>query len=238
VSALRRERKYRLGIPKEYYGEGLNGEVRGALEQAIQFYGRCGWEIKDVSIPTLEYAIATYYVIATAEASSNLARYDGVRYTRRSDRARTIAELYDRSRSEGFGAEVKRRILLGTYVLGSGYYDAFYARAQRIRTLIYRDFMRVLDEVDLLLTPTSPFPAFRKGEKIDDPLAMYLSDIYTISINLAGLPALSIPCGFTQNNLPIGLQLIGKPFAEEDLLSAAQTFESAHSLNLLPPIDV
>ncbi len=180
-----KNKKYTLGIPKEYFGEGLDKEVRQALENSIAFYKKCGWKVQEVSLPSLEYAIPVYYIIATAEASSNLARYDGIRYTHRSQKALTIGEVYDKSRDEGFGPEVKRRILLGTYVLSSGYYDAFYGRAQKLRTLMYRDFMRAFDSVELLLTPTSPFPAFKKGEKVNDPLAMYLSDIYTISINLA-----------------------------------------------------
>jgi aspartyl-tRNA(Asn)/glutamyl-tRNA(Gln) amidotransferase subunit A len=229
-------RRYRMGIPKEYFGEGLDDEVRRSIEEAIGFYRNEGWEIRDVSIPTLPYSVPVYYVVATAEASSNLARYDGIRYTHRSPSASSIDEVYDLSRQEGFGPEVKRRILLGTYVLSHGYYDAFYGRAQRLRTLMYRDFSRVFGEVDLLLTPTSPFPAFRRGEKINDPLAMYLSDVYTISANLAGLPALSIPCGFTAGGLPIGLQLIGRAFGETDVLSAAHTFERAHRWNRFPPM--
>lgn len=227
--------KATLGIPKEYFGEGLNAEIKQKVEAAIAFYQKLGWDIKTVSLPSLEYAIPTYYIVATAEASSNLARYDGIRYTYRTKNAKDIGEIYNKSRAEGFGPEVKRRILLGTYVLSSGYYEAFYGRAQKIRTLIYRDFMRVFESVDALLTPTSPIPAFKKGEKVNDPLAMYLSDIYTISVNLAGLPALSIPCGFTQNGLPIGMQLIGKPFDEVSLLSMAYAFEREHDFVLKNP---
>jgi aspartyl-tRNA(Asn)/glutamyl-tRNA(Gln) amidotransferase subunit A len=183
----------------------------------------------------MEYAIPVYYITANAEASSNLARYDGIRYTYRSPKAHTVDEIFDFSRSEGFGAEVKRRILLGTYVLSSGYYDAFYGKAQKVRRLIYNDFMRVFSEVDAILTPTSPAPAFKKGERTANPLAMYLSDIYTVSVNLAGLPGISIPCGFTKSRLPIGLQLIGKPFEESTILSIANVFEQQHSFNLEVP---
>ena len=183
----------------------------------------------------MEYAVPVYYIISTAEASSNLARFDGIRYTYRSPNAKTVGDVFDLSRSEGFGAEVKRRILLGTYVLSSGYYDAFYGKAQKVRRLIYNDFMNVFKDVDAIIAPTSPVPAFKKGERTADPLAMYLSDIYTISVNLAGLPGISLPCGFTKANLPIGLQLIGKPFEESTILSIANDFEKQHSFNLQIP---
>ena len=217
----------RIGIPREYFGEGLDPEVAAAVEAAVKFYRDRGAAVKEVSLPHTQYCLDTYYIIATAEASSNLARYDGIRYGHRSKEATDAIDLYVKSRSEGFGAEVKRRIILGTYVLSSGYYDAFYLRAQKVRTLIRQDFLHAFREVDALLTPTSPIPAFKLGEK-SDPLAMYLLDIYTIGVNLAGLPALSVPGGFTRAGLPIGLQLIGRPFQEADLLALAHTYEQAH----------
>lgn len=218
---------WKLGIPKEYFGEGLDPEIGAAVEQAIAFYRAEGCEIKEVSLPHSQYCLDTYYIIATAEASSNLARYDGIRYGHRSTKAKDIVDLYFQSRAEGFGAEVKRRIILGTYVLSSGYYDAYYLRAQKVRTLIRQDFLNAYKEVDALITPTSPVPAFAIGEK-SDPLAMYLMDVYTIGVNLAGLPGISVPCGFTKSGLPIGLQLIGQPFNEADLLAIAHTFDRAH----------
>ena len=218
---------WKLGIPKEYFGEGLDPEIGAAVEQAIAYYCAQGCEIREVSLPHTQYCLDTYYIIATAEASSNLARYDGIRYGHRSKNATDITDLYFQSRAEGFGAEVKRRIILGTYVLSSGYYDAYYLRAQKVRTLIRQDFLNVYKEVDALLTPTSPIPAFKLGEK-SDPLAMYLCDIYTIGVNLAGLPAISVPVGLTSGNLPIGLQLIGQPFQEANLLAIAQAYETAH----------
>ncbi|MBA3850531.1 MAG: Asp-tRNA(Asn)/Glu-tRNA(Gln) amidotransferase GatCAB subunit A, partial [Opitutus sp.] len=191
-------------------------------------------EVKEVSLPHTRYCLDAYYVIATAEASSNLARFDGVRYGHRSPAATDAIDLYAKSRAEGFGAEVKRRIILGTYVLSSGYYDAYYLRAQKVRTLIRRDFLNAFEQVDALLTPTSPVPAFKLGEKAD-PLALYLCDIYTIGVNLAGLPAASVPCGFTRGGLPIGLQLIGQPFKEADLLALAHTYEQAHEWHTRTP---
>ncbi|MCX6938761.1 MAG: Asp-tRNA(Asn)/Glu-tRNA(Gln) amidotransferase subunit GatA [Verrucomicrobia bacterium] len=223
-----RERPWRIGIPKEYFGAGLDPEVATAVQAAIAFYQSRGAEIREVSLPHTEYALAAYYIIATAEASSNLARFDGVRYGHRSAEAETLLDVYFKSRAEGFGSEVKRRIILGTYVLSSGYYDAYYGRAQKVRTLIREDFIKAYGEVDVILTPTAPTPAFKRGEKSEDPLAMYLADIYTIGVNLAGLPAISVPCGFTTGGLPIGLQLIGQPFAEADLLAAAQVYDAAH----------
>ena len=222
-----RKGPWKLGIPKEYFGEGLDPEVAAAMEQAIAFYRAQGCEIKEVSLPHTQYCLDTYYIIATAEASSNLARYDGIRYGHRASEAKDIVDLYFKSRAEGFGAEVKRRIILGTYVLSSGYYDAYYGRAQKVRTLIRQDFLNAYKEVDALLTPTSPVPAFKLGEK-SDPLAMYLCDIYTIGVNLAGLPGISVPCGFTKAGLPIGLQLIGQPFQEANLLAIANAYERAH----------
>ncbi|MBS0662906.1 MAG: Asp-tRNA(Asn)/Glu-tRNA(Gln) amidotransferase subunit GatA [Verrucomicrobia bacterium] len=223
----RRPGPWRIGLPREYFGEGLDPEIGAAVEQAVAFYRAQGCEVKPVSLPHTPYCLDTYYIIATAEASSNLARFDGVRYGHRSKDAKDAVDLYFKSRSEGFGPEVKRRIILGTYVLSSGYYDAFYLRAQKVRTLIRRDFLKAYEEVDALLTPTSPVPAFKLGEK-SDPLALYLCDIYTIGVNLAGLPAISVPCGFTRAGLPIGLQLIGQPFQEADLLALAHVYERAH----------
>jgi len=219
---------WKLGIPKEYFGAGLDPEVGAAVEKAIAFYRAQGCEIREVSLPHTRYCLDAYYVIATAEASSNLARYDGIRYGHRSKDAKDVLDVYQKSRAEGFGDEVKRRIILGTYVLSSGYYDAYYLRAQKVRTLIRQDFLNAYREVDALITPTSPIPAFKLGEKSADPLAMYLCDIYTIGVNLAGLPALSLPCGFTAGGLPIGLQLIGQPFREADLLATAHAYEQAH----------
>jgi aspartyl-tRNA(Asn)/glutamyl-tRNA(Gln) amidotransferase subunit A len=219
-------RKWKLGIPKEYFGEGLDPEVGGAVQAAIDEYRKLGCEIKEVSLPHTKYAVGAYYIIATAECSSNLARFDGVRYGHRSKDAKDALDLYFKSRAEGFGAEVKRRIILGTYVLSSGYYDAYYLRAQKVRTLIRRDFLEAYKEVDAILTPTSPTPAFKRGEKAASPLAMYLNDIYTIGVNLAGLPGISIPCGFTLAGLPIGLQVIGQPFQETELLAVASAYES------------
>ena len=225
---------WRIGIPREYFGEGLDPEVGAAVEKAIAYYRSQNCEIKEVALPHTQYCLDTYYIIATAEASSNLARFDGIRYGHRAADAADVEELYSRSRAEGFGAEVKRRIILGTYVLSSGYYDAYYLRAQKVRTLIRQDFLNAYKEVDALLTPTSPVPAFKLGEK-SDPLAMYLCDIYTIGVNLAGLPAVSVPCGFTTGGLPIGLQLIGQPFRETELLAIARDYEQGHDWHTRVP---
>jgi aspartyl-tRNA(Asn)/glutamyl-tRNA(Gln) amidotransferase subunit A len=225
---------WKLGIPREYFGEGLDPEIGAAVEQAIAFYKAQGCEIREVSLPHTRYCLDTYYIIATAEASSNLARYDGIRYGHRSKAAKDVIDLYFQSRAEGFGAEVKRRIILGTYVLSSGYYDAYYLRAQKVRTLIRRDFLNAYKEVDALITPTSPVPAFKIGEKTD-PLALYLCDIYTIGVNLAGLPGISVPCGFTKGGLPIGLQLIGQPFQEANLFAIAHAYERAHEWSRQTP---
>jgi aspartyl-tRNA(Asn)/glutamyl-tRNA(Gln) amidotransferase subunit A len=219
-------RRWKLGIPKEYFGEGLDPEVAAAVQAAIGEYRRLGCEIREVSLPHTKYAVGAYYIIATAECSSNLARYDGVRYGHRSKDAKDALDIYFKSRAEGFGAEVKRRIILGTYVLSSGYYDAYYLRAQKVRTLIRRDFLGAYKEVDAIVTPTSPTAAFSKGDKTSNPLAMYLNDIYTIGVNLAGLPGISIPCGFTKAGLPIGLQVIGQPFKETELLAVAGAYEA------------
>ena len=234
AAAVKNATPRRIGIPKEYFGEGLDPEIGAAAEAAVKFYRDRGCEVKEVSLPHTRYCLDAYYVIATAEASSNLARFDGVRYGHRSPAATDAIDLYAKSRAEGFGAEVKRRIILGTYVLSSGYYDAYYLRAQKVRTLIRRDFLRAFAGVDALLTPTSPVPAFRLGEKAD-PLALYLCDIYTIGVNLAGLPAASVPCGFTRAGLPIGLQLIGQPFKEADLLALAHNYEQAHEWHTQTP---
>jgi aspartyl-tRNA(Asn)/glutamyl-tRNA(Gln) amidotransferase subunit A len=226
----KRSGPWRLGVPKEFFGAGLDLEVNAAVQAAIGHYRRAGCEIREVSLPlAAEQAVAVYYLIATAEASSNLARYDGIRYGHRAAQAKDIVDLYFQSRAEGFGDEVKRRIILGTHVLSSGYYDAYYLRAQKVRTLIRNEFAAVLKDCDALLSPTSPTAAFRLGEKSSDPLAMYLTDIYTISVNLAGLPGLSVPCGFTAAGLPIGLQLIGRPFDEAGLLALARHYEQAHA---------
>ncbi len=224
----KRRGPWKLGIPKEYFGAGLDPEVGAAVEAAIGHYRKLGCQVREISLPHTKYAVGAYYIIATAECSSNLSRYDGIRYGHRAAGAKDVVDLYFQSRAEGFGAEVKRRIILGTYVLSSGYYDAYYLRAQKVRTLIRRDFLEAYKEVDAILTPTSPTPAFKRGEKAADPLAMYLSDTYTIGVNLAGLPGLSLPCGFTRDGLPIGLQIIGQPFAEAELLAIAQAYERDH----------
>ena len=211
----------RLGIPKEYFGEGLDPEVSASVEAAIEKLRESGCEIVPISLPHTPYAIPTYYVIATAEASANLARYDGVRYGYRSPNARTLSEMYRKSRDEGFGPEVKRRIMLGTYALSSGYYDAYYLKAQRVRTLLARDFEEAFRQVDAIVTPTAPTPAFKLGEKADDPLSMYLADIFTVTADLAGIPGISVPCGQTKTGLPIGLQVLGKHFDESTVLRVA-----------------
>lgn len=221
-------RKLTLGVPKEFFGEGIDSEVKEIVEKAIDWYRSQGHSVVEVSLPHSELCVPVYYIIATAEASSNLARFDGIRYTHRSKEAENILDVFAKSRGEGFGSEVKRRIMLGTYVLSSGYYDAYYLRAQKVRALIRQDFENAFDQVDALLTPTTPTPAFKRGEKSEDPLAMYLSDVFTISVNLAGLPALSLPVGFTSRQLPVGMQVIGKAFGEADILSIAHAFETAH----------
>ena len=216
----------KIGIPKEYFAGGIDPEVKKAIESCIETFSANGAEIIDISLPHTEYAVPVYYIIATAEASSNLARYDGVQYGYRANEDKmSLIDMYSKTRAEGFGQEVKRRIILGAYVLSSGYYDAYYLKAQKVRTLISNDFREAFKKVDIILTPTSPTPAFKIGERLKDPLSMYLSDIYTISVNLAGLPAISVPCGLTSENLPIGLQLIGKPFDEEKILNTAYVYE-------------
>jgi aspartyl-tRNA(Asn)/glutamyl-tRNA(Gln) amidotransferase subunit A len=221
-------RGLKLGVAKEYFGEGLDGEVRHAVESAIDKLKSLGCEIVPVSLPHTPYAIPTYYLIATAEASSNLARYDGVRYSYRAQGVKSLSEMYRRSRDESFGAEVKRRIMLGTYALSAGYYDAYYLKAQKVRTLLTRDFEEAFSKVDAIVTPTSPTAAFRLGEKSNDPLAMYLADIYTVTADLAGIPGISIPCGETKEKLPIGLQILGKHFDEGTILRIARAYETAN----------
>jgi aspartyl-tRNA(Asn)/glutamyl-tRNA(Gln) amidotransferase subunit A len=220
-------RGLKLGIAKEYFGEGLDDEVRHAVESAIDKLKSLGCEIVPVSLPHTQYAIPTYYLIATAEASSNLARYDGVRYSYRARGVKTLSEMYRRSRDEGFGTEVKRRIMLGTYALSAGYYDAYYLKAQKVRTLLTRDFEQAFAKVDAIVTPTCPTAAFRLGEKANDPLAMYLADIYTVTADLAGIPGISVPCGSTKEKLPIGLQILGKHFDEATILRVAHAYDSA-----------
>src|SRR5579863_5981492 len=217
----------KLGVAKEYFGEGLDDEVRHAVESAIEKLKTLGCEIVPVSLPHTPYAIPTYYLIATAEASANLARYDGVRYTIRARGVKTLSEMYRRSRDEGFGAEVKRRIMLGTYALSAGYYDAYYLKAQKVRTLLTRDFEEAFTTVDAIVTPTSPTAAFRLGEKSNNPLSMYLADIYTVTADLAGIPGISIPCGETKEKLPIGVQILGKHFDESGILRVAHAYEQA-----------
>jgi len=220
----------RLGMPKEYFIDGIDPQVNAAVRQAIKQCESLGAEIIDVSLPHTEYAVAVYYILATAEASANLARFDGVRYGHRADNPANLLDHYGRTREEGFGPEVKRRIILGTYVLSSGYYDAYYLRAQKVRTLIRQDFTEAFNKVDAIICPTSPEPAFKAGDRTGDPLKMYLADVFTIATNLAGNPGISIPCGFATTDevqLPIGLQLIGKPFEEAPLLEIAHAYEQS-----------
>jgi aspartyl-tRNA(Asn)/glutamyl-tRNA(Gln) amidotransferase subunit A len=217
----------RLGVPKEYFIEGIDPEVEKAVRAAIDLYKSQGAEIVEVSLPHTKYAVAVYYIIATAECSANLARFDGVRYGKRADKPKDILDMYGRTRAEGFGAEVKRRIILGTYVLSSGYYDAYYNRAQKVRHMIADDFRKAFQQCDALLTPTSPTPAFKIGERTADPLQMYLADIFTIAVNLAGICGVSIPCGFTSGKLPIGLQIIGPKWGEETMFRVAHAYEQA-----------
>ncbi len=215
----------KIGVPKEFFGEGINKEVKEALEQAMETYKELGAEIEEFSLDIAEYSLATYYIIACAEASSNLGRFDGIRYGYRAKEYKNLRELYKKSRSEGFGAEVKRRIILGTYVLSSGYYDAYYKKAQQVRTLVMEQFEEAFEKYDVILTPTSPTVAFDIGSKTNNPLEMYLTDICTVSVNIAGLPGISIPCGVDSQGMPIGMQLIGNKFCEETILNAAYTFE-------------
>ncbi|MHB8766509.1 MAG: amidase family protein, partial [Deferrisomatales bacterium] len=222
-------RGLRVGVPREYFVSGMDPEVEAAVRKAVAELEALGAEVREVSLPHTEYAVAVYYLIATAEASSNLARYDGVKYGLRVE-GEGLLGTYKATRAQGFGDEVKRRIMLGTYALSAGYYDAYYRRAQKVRTLIARDFAEAFRQVDVIACPTAPTPAFRLGEKTDDPLQMYLCDILTIPCNLAGLPGLSLPCGFTGAGLPVGLQLLAAPFAEEQLFRAAYAYEQAAGL--------
>jgi aspartyl-tRNA(Asn)/glutamyl-tRNA(Gln) amidotransferase subunit A len=229
-------RGLKLGLPKEYMIGGLDPEIKSAVDTAVKQYEKLGAEIVEISLPHTDYAVATYYIIATAEASANLARFDGIRYGARVDGA-DPTELYAKTRGTGFGPEVKRRIILGTYVLSSGYYDAYYLRAQKVRTLIRNDFLKAFKTVDAIVTPTTPTAAFKLGEKSDDPLQMYLSDIFTISCNLAGICGISLPCGFTKSpKLPVGLQLLGKPFGEETLLKLAHAYEQSTAWHREKPV--
>ncbi len=224
----------KIGIPKEYFVEGMDRDVENAVRAAIKKLESLGAVIVEVSLPHTGYAIASYYILATSEASSNLARYDGVKYGHRSE-GKDLLDMYMNTRAEGFGSEVKRRIMLGTYALSAGYYDAYYKKAQQVRTLIKQDFDNAFTQADVIVTPTSPSAAFRIGEKATDPLQMYLSDIFTISINLAGVPAMSIPCGFTNANLPVGLQIIGRHFDEEAIFKVAYAYEQSTDWHLRRP---
>ena len=215
----------KIGVPKEYFGEGINSEVKEKLQESMERYKKLGATIEECSLNIADYALATYYIIACAEASSNLGRFDGIRYGYRTQNYTNLKELFKNSRSEGFGSEVKRRIILGTYVLSSGYYDAYYKKAQQVRTLVMNEFNKLFEKYDVLLTPTSPTVAFDIGSKSNNPLEMYLADICTVSVNIAGLPGISIPCGVDSEGMPIGMQLIGKRFSEETLLNTAYTFE-------------
>jgi len=221
----------RIGIPKEYFGEGMDAEVRKKIEAGIELFKRLGCELREIRMPHTDYAIATYYIIATAEASSNLARYDGVRYGLRVE-GDTLLSMYRKTRGRGFGAEVKRRIVLGTYVLSAGYYDAYYLKGQKVRTLIAQDFRDAFSKVDAIVTPTSPVPAFRLGERTEDPLQMYLADIYTVTGSLAGVPGISVPCGKICGKLPVGLQVFGPAFGESRVLQLARAFEEAGGTDL------
>ena len=226
VKALKNDVKgLKIGVPKEFFGEGINEEVKASLDKAIEMYKELGAEVEECSLDIAKYSLAAYYIIACAEASSNLGRFDGIRYTYRTKEFGNLKELYKKTRSEGFGPEVKRRIILGTYVLSSGYYDAYYKKAQKVRTLVMNEFKKAFEKYDVLLTPTSPTVAFDIGSKSNNPLEMYLADICTVSVNIAGLPGISIPCGLDKEGMPIGMQLIGKRFDESTILNAAYTFE-------------
>ncbi|MGB3096755.1 MAG: Asp-tRNA(Asn)/Glu-tRNA(Gln) amidotransferase subunit GatA [Candidatus Deferrimicrobiaceae bacterium] len=227
----------RVGLPREYFAEGVDDSVRTAVTKALTSLISLGAEGVEISLPHTGYALSTYYIIAPAEASSNLARYDGVRYGYRAAGAKGLIEMMSRTRAEGFGEEVKRRVMIGTYALSAGYYDAYYGKAQKVRTLLRRDFSEAFARVDVILTPTAPTPAFRLGEKVDDPLTMYLSDIYTIPANLAGIPGISVPCGMSPDGLPIGAQLLGRHFDEESLLAAAAAIEREIPLRRVAPFE-
>ncbi|MBI4654395.1 MAG: Asp-tRNA(Asn)/Glu-tRNA(Gln) amidotransferase subunit GatA [Nitrospirae bacterium] len=224
----------KIGIPKEYFIEGMDKEVESSVMNAVKRLEDIGAIPVNITLPHTDYAVATYYILASSEASSNLARYDGVKYGFRAE-GKDLMDMYMKTRAKGFGTEVKRRIMLGTYALSAGYYEAYYGKAQHVRTLIKRDFEKVFETVDIIITPTTPTPAFKIGEKVDDPLQMYLSDIFTISVNLAGIPAISIPCGFSSQNLPIGMQIIGRHFNEETILKVAYAYEQSTEWHLRKP---
>ena len=226
----------KAGLPEEYFVEGIEPEVKERVLEAVKKLESLGVEIEEISLPNTKYAVETYYIIAPAEASSNLGRFDGVRYTYRAKDYKNLIDMYCKTRAEGFGDEVKRRIMIGTYTLSAGYYDAYYLKAQKVRTLIYQGFQNAFEKVDFIVTPVSPTTAFKIGEKTDDPIKMYLSDIFTIAVNLAGLPAISIPCGFDSKNLPVGLQIIGKAFDEVTILNVANVIEKELNLNTVPPV--
>lgn len=226
----------RIGFPKSLFGEGLDGEVRDSVKAAVDVYRELGAEVVEIDLPNAKFSIAVYYIIATAEASSNLARFDGVRYGFRAEDAPALRQMYKKTREAGFGPEVKRRIMLGTYVLSAGYYDAYYRKAQQVRALIRADFRKAFESCDAIITPTSPTPAFALGEKVDNPLAMYLNDIYTVTANLAGIPGLNVPCGLSSKRLPIGFQLLGAYWSEPTLLKLSQAYETAQPFTERPPI--
>lgn len=226
----------RLGFPRALFGKGLDEEVKKSVESVVDMYRELGVKIVDVELPHAGYAIAVYYIIATAEASSNLARFDGVRYGFRAEDTPELRQMYRQTREEGFGPEVKRRIMLGTYVLSAGYYEAYYRKAQQVRTLIRNDFLKAFEGCDAIITPTSPTPAFAIGEKVDDPLAMYFNDIYTVTANLAGIPGISVPCGLSSERLPIGFQLLGPYWSEPELFKLAHGYEQARPFTERPPI--
>jgi aspartyl-tRNA(Asn)/glutamyl-tRNA(Gln) amidotransferase subunit A len=226
----------RLGLPQALFGAGLDAEVRASVEAAVNVYRDLGAEVVNVELPNASYSIAVYYIIATAEASSNLARFDGVRYGLRAEEAPELRQMYRKTREEGFGAEVKRRIMLGTYVLSAGYYEAYYGKAQQVRSLIRQDFQKAFASCDAIITPTAPTPAFLLGEKVDNPLAMYLNDIYTVTANLAGIPGMNVPCGLSSARLPIGFQLLGTYWSEPTLFKLAHAYETAQPFTARPPI--
>jgi aspartyl-tRNA(Asn)/glutamyl-tRNA(Gln) amidotransferase subunit A len=226
----------RLGFPRSLFGEGLDAAVRSSVEAAIDVYRDLGASIVEIELPNAQYSIAVYYIIATAEASSNLARFDGARYGFRAEDAPRLREMYRKTRDEGFGPEVKRRIMLGTYVLSAGYYEAYYGKAQQVRSLIKEDFRKAFESCDAIITPTAPTPAFTLGEKVDNPLAMYLNDIYTVTANLAGIPGISVPCGLSENRLPIGFQLLGGYWSEQTLFDLAHAYESVRPFTERPPV--
>ena len=225
----------KIGVPREYRPEGLSAEIEALWQNGLAWLRSEGAEIVDISLPHTKYGLATYYIVAPAEASSNLARYDGVRFGERVE-GRDLADLYERTRAAGFGSEVKRRIMIGTYVLSAGYYDAYYLRAQKLRTLIQRDFTEAFRSVDAILTPTTPTAAFAAGENMDDPVTMYLNDIFTVTANIAGIPGLSVPAGLDSKGLPLGLQLLGRPFDEETLFAAGGVIERAAAITAQPRI--